>query len=69
MINQARYELSNAILRDVKELTGQTLMARFCSWCGAYRGLRDGKGKTDPTHGICPDCAAEEIAYAKAGGK
>jgi len=67
MRHQLRYALSEAILKDVADLTGNTIMARFCSWCGSYEGLKDGKGHTGPTHTICAACREENLKYKEAG--
>lgn len=65
-INQARYDLAAEITRDLQDTKNISVMARFCSYCGAYMGLKDGNGNTGPSHGICPDCKQEQLAYSQA---
>ena len=28
-----------------------------CAWCGKYLGVKDGKGVSGISHGICKECA------------
>jgi len=64
--NQARYDLAAEITRDLQTIKKISVMVRFCSYCGAYMGVKDGNGNTGPSHGICPECKAELLAYTKA---
>lgn len=65
-INQARYDLAAEITRDLQAMKNISIMARFCSYCGLYMGLKTGHGQTMPTHGICPDCKQEQLDYSQA---
>jgi len=33
-----------------------------CAWCKKLIGFKDGQGKTETSHGICPKCYAKEMA-------
>lgn len=63
---QHTYRVADVMLKDIAEMTGHTLVARFCSYCGVYMGLKDGNGNTGPSHGICHDCQEEQLAYSQA---
>lgn len=48
----------------VKEIASfQTIMRSVCCYCKRTIGYKDGLGKSDISHGACPECL--EIAIAE----
>lgn len=47
----------------VKDIASfQTIMRSVCCYCHREYGFKDGLGKTDTSHGICPTCFEREVA-------
>ena len=40
----------------------KTILKVVCAWCSKSLGEKDGQGQAGTSHGICPACAAIEMA-------
>jgi len=43
-----------------------TELTVVCAWCGKHLGVKDGKGESGVSHGICPECSTKELAKHEA---